>query len=260
MLNDVAPDDYLAAALMSSASTFSSYCGLSPDPWQHELLTSKAKRMLINCSRQSGKSTTLATLALHTALYKDESMVLMLSPSLRQSGEIFRKCLHVYRSLERPVPADSETALTLSLENGSRIVSLPGAEQNIRGYSAVGVLIVDEASYVPDELYFSVRPMLAVSGGRLLAAGTPWACRGWWYDAWVGGEDWKHFEVPATECPRISAEFLEEERRTLGPLRFASQYMCKFVDAAGAAFRTDEVERAFSGSFESWNLSGKPRY
>ena len=122
MLNDVAPDDYLAAALMSSASTFSSYCGLSPDPWQHELLTSKAKRMLINCSRQSGKSTTLATLALHTALYKDESMVLMLSPSLRQSGEIFRKCLHVYRSLERPVPADSETALTLSLENGSRIV------------------------------------------------------------------------------------------------------------------------------------------
>ena len=229
--------------------------GLEPDPWQAELLRSAATGVLVNCSRQTGKSTTCGVLAVHTALYDPGSLTLLLSPTLRQSGELFKKCLGVYRALGRPVPAESETALTLTLENGSRIVSLPGKDGSIRGYSGVRLLIVDEASRVPNDLYLAVRPMLAVSGGRLLAPSTPFGTRGWWYEAWRAGEPWERYEVPATDCPRIPAAFLAEERRNLGEWWYEQEYCCRFLDAQGAAFRREDIDAAFAEEVETWDLS-----
>jgi hypothetical protein len=162
--------------------------------------------------------------------------------------------VEVYRDLDRPVPPESETALTLSLKNGSRIVSLPGKEHSIRGFSKVRLLVVDEAARVPDELYLSVRPMLAVSAGRLVALSTPFGTRGWWYEAWVGTEPWERYEVPATECPRITSEFLAEERRTVGEFWFRQEYCCEFLDAETQAFRREDVEAAFSEEVEAWVL------
>src|SRR5581483_3403311 len=132
-------------------------------------------------SRQAGKSSVTAVLAVHVAVYQPGSLVLMLSPAQRQSAELFRKAIDVYRALGRPVPASSETVLRLELENGSRIVALPGKESTIRGFSGVKLLAIDEAARVPDELYLAVRPMLAVSGGRIIALSTPFGKRGWWH-------------------------------------------------------------------------------
>ncbi len=161
--------------------------GIEPDPWQADVLRSTAPRRLLNCSRQSGKSTVAAIRAVHAALYEPGSLVLLLSPALRQSQELFRKCLDVYRSLDHPEPPEAESALRLELANGSRVVALPGKEGTIRGYSGVGRLIVDVASRVPDDLYRSVRPMLAVSGGDLDAMSTPFGKRGFFYEAWADG-------------------------------------------------------------------------
>ena len=220
--------------------------GISPDPWQAEVLRSASVRMLLNACRQSGKSTTVALLNVHTALYQPGSLCLMLSPSLRQSGELFKKAAGIYRDLRRPVPADSETALTLALENGSRIVSLPGQDATVRGYSGVRLLSIDEASRVPDELYHAVRPMLAVSRGRLVALSTPWGQRGWWHAAWTSDELWERYAVPATHCPRISPEFLAEERRSMGAWWFEQEYRCVFKDAQDAVFRAEDIRAAFT--------------
>jgi len=230
--------------------------GMDLDPWQRRVLRSTALRVLLNAARQSGKSTTVGILAMHTILYEADSLVLLLSPTLRQSAELFKKCLAVYRSLDHPVPSESETALTLTLQNGSRIVSLPGQEANVRGYSGVRLLIVDEASRVSNDLYASARPMLAVSGGRLLALSTPFGTRGWWYEAWVSGarEPWERYEVPATQVPRISPEFLEEERHTLGEWWFEQEYMCRFLDAETQAFRREDIDRAFEEEVQAWDL------
>ena len=228
--------------------------GITPDPWQERLLRSDSPRILLNCCRQSGKSTMAALLAAHTALYQPGSLVLVLSPTLRQSQELFRKTLGIYRALDRPVPAEAETKLSLELENGSRIVSLPGKESTVRGFSAVALLICDEAARVPDDLYFSVRPMLAVSGGRLIALSTPFGTRGWWFEAWRSSEPWERFEVPASECPRISAAFLEEERRNLGEWWFRQEYLCEFLDAETQAFRREDIEKAFTSEVETWQL------
>src|SRR5262245_18692198 len=161
--------------------------GLSPDPWQVKVMEANFQRALLNCSRQSGKSTVTAALALHHALYPPEgkpTLTLLVSPSLRQSSELFRKVLTFYRILKRPEPAVEENRLSLELANGSRIVSLPSAEETVRGYSAVSLLVIDEAARVPENLYQAVRPMLAVSQGRLMALSTPNGRQGWWYEAW----------------------------------------------------------------------------
>jgi hypothetical protein len=222
--------------------------GQEPDDWQRDVLISRAQRVLMNCSRQSGKSTVAAAIGVHEALSAAGALVLLLSPSLRQSQEFFRKVLDVYRAAGRPILADTENRLTLELANGSRVISLPGTEKTVRGFSGVRVLLVDEASRVEDTLYHSIRPMLAVSGGRLVALSTPWGRRGWWYEAWRSDEPWERYEVPATACPRISPEFLESERKALGPLFFESEYLCRFTDNEQTVFRSIDIEAALDGS------------
>src|SRR2546429_331295 len=89
--------------------------GLAPDDWQAKLLRSTAPRVLLNCCRQSGKSTCTASLALHAALYQAPALVLLLSPSLRQSVELYRKVSGQYRALGRPVASVAETLTNLEL-------------------------------------------------------------------------------------------------------------------------------------------------
>lgn len=229
--------------------------GMTPDDWQAAVLRSDHPRIALNAARQTGKSVTCATKAVHVSVYEPGALVLLLSPSLRQSQELFRKVTAVYRSLGRPVPSESENALSLVLENGSRVVSLPGTETTIRAYSAVRLLLVDEAARVPDETIAAVRPMLAVSGGQLIALSTPFGRRGWFYEMWTnGGPTWQRYEVPATDCPRISADFLAEERAALGEWFYGAEYCCQFGDAQAAAFNSAEIEACFSEECEEWKM------
>ena len=194
--------------------------GLEPDPWQVQVAQSQADRMLLCCARQSGKTQVSASVALAAAMAEPGSLILVLSASLRQSQESFRDVLDLYKPWVGQVPPYAESALRLELTNNSRIVSLPGQESSIRGYSKVRLLLVDEAARVPDALYYSVRPMLAVSAGRIMALSTQWGKRGWFFKEWTSGGDWQRVMVTAYDCPRISPQFLEEERRTLPNLWF----------------------------------------
>lgn len=226
----------LLAAALDPAQLFV-LRGWTPDPWQCELLRSPASRVLLNCSRQAGKSTTVAALALHTALFTSNQLVLLLSRSLRQSGELFRKVLEFVHILGPGVRTAGRSALRLELANGSRIVSLPGLEETIRSFSGVGLLVIDEAARVPTSLYKAVRPMLAVSSGRLVCLSTPFGRQGFFYDAWhdLDGK-WQRFEVPARQVSRISDSFLKEERRTLGRSWFDQEYGCSFEGHEGLVY------------------------
>lgn len=232
--------------------------GFTPDSWQAEFLRSDSKRILLNCSRQAGKSSTSAALALHTAEFKPGSLIIMISPSLRQSVELFRKFQEFARSADVQFKEDTKTQATFM--NGSRIASLPGTPVTTRGFSAVDLILEDEASQVSDALYTAIRPMLAVSDGRLILMSTPFGKRGHFYNAWEsGGERWERFMVTAEDCPRISAEFLEEERLELGPLGFRSEYMCEFVDTTDTVFRSEDIDAAMSDEveplFPDWDWS-----
>jgi hypothetical protein len=233
---------------------FARELGVVPDPWQERLLRSSSNgaRVLLNCSRQSGKSTMSAIISLHRALYHPASLILCLAPALRQSQELFGKVAGFYRDLGRPSEAtpQGERRLSLELENGSRIVTLPGSEKTIRGFSGASLLVVDEAARVDDGLYYAVRPMLAVSGGSLMMLTTPGGKRGVFFEEWTSGgggsASWDRYEVPASECPRISPEFLEEERNALPSWVFRQEYECSFEDTEDVVFTTEMIEKAIS--------------
>jgi hypothetical protein len=232
--------------------SFAKRLGLVPDAWQEDLLRSTSERILLNCCRQSGKSTMTAVIALHRALYHPGSLILCLAPALRQSQELFSKIAGFYRDLGRPVSPIGERKLSLELENGSRIITLPGTEKTIRGFSGVSLLIVDEAARVEDELYFALRPMLAVSGGTLIMLSTPYGQRGIFYEEWTSGDsrEWQRFRVSAEQVPRISAEFLSEEWRALGSRWFEQEYMCVFGELEGAVFSREAIDRMFDTQYK----------
>jgi hypothetical protein len=218
--------------------------GHEPDPWQAEVLTTRAQQFLLNCSRQVGKSEVVAVVALHEAIYYPPAPILLLSPSERQSGELFRKVMDVFNRLPDPPETTFESILRAEWKNGSRILSLPGKEATIRGFSGVRLILVDEASRVSDSLYTSVRPMLAVSGGRIGLLSTPYGKRGFFFREWTSGEGWQRIQIPATECPRITAEFLAQERLSMPDREFRQEYLCEFAETDDQVFRYDDIMRA----------------
>lgn len=220
---------------------FARSVGIEPDPWQAEVLRSKSKRVLLNCCRQAGKSTVAAVVASHGALYEPGELQLLISPSLRQSGELFRKVTETIGRVPGAPSRTEDNKLSLTLSNGSRIVSLPSSEGTIRGFSRVRRVIEDEAAFVHDALYTAVRPMLAVSDGGMWLMSTPNGRRGHFFEAWErGGEAWMRQRIQASRVPRISAEFLADERRAIGEARYRQEYECEFVHAAsGAVYRFD---------------------
>jgi Terminase large subunit, T4likevirus-type, N-terminal len=248
----------ILADVRADPTRLMSISGMPPDKWQAELLRTSPERMLLLCSRQAGKSTTAAALALRVALLEPRSPILILSPTDRQSSELFRKILEGYRSLGRPVPAVGETLHHLQLANGSRILSLPGTEKTVRCYSGVALLIIDEAARVDDALYRAVRPMLAVSKGRLIALSTPFGKRGWFHDAWHSEEPWQRLRITADECPRITPAFLAEERRALGDRWYRQEYLCSFEDVIDAVFSYADIQAALRDDVKPLFPQGAP--
>jgi Terminase large subunit, T4likevirus-type, N-terminal len=256
-LSSAALDLALDLALALDPVAFAAKAGLpEPDRWQRDLLRSDPRRVLLNCSRQAGKSTIAALLALHKALYNPGSLILLLAPALRQSREFFAKVTGALLELEISWGASTEARLRregfadrnavrrlgLELANGSRIEALPGSEKTVRGFSGVDLLMLDEAARIEDSLYHAVRPMLAVSGGALVMLSTPYGKRGVFFEEWTnGGAGWQRYEVPATQCPRISAAFLEEERRTQPARFFRQEYECSFEAIEDSVFAHEDL-------------------
>jgi hypothetical protein len=232
---------------LDPAALFEDVVG-TPDLWQRKALRSGSKRQLYLASRQSGKSSVAAIKGLHTAMYKPGSLVLLVSRSLPQSQEIFRKCLTAYRDLDRPEGVAAESALRLELGNGSRIISLPGSENTNVAYTA-DLLVLDEAARTPSVLLEAMLPTVAVSGGSIIALSSAAGARGWFYSLWTsqGVEDvWETYRITADECPRITEDLLEEARMTGGERHVRQEYFCDFLADTDSFFNPEDLERSLT--------------
>jgi len=240
---------------MDAASFARERLGFAPDARQTEVLRLTAKRVILNCSRQWGKSTVAAAKALHRVLTVPRSLVLVASPSAKQSAEFLRKAGEMLEVMGIAPRGDGDNEISLLLPNRSRIVGLPGNESTGRGFSNVSMLLIDEAAVVEDSLYKMLRPVLSVSDGDLWLMSTPRGKRGFFYATWAhGGPEWVRVSVPATECARIPKAHLEDERRQEGMPWFRQEYMCEFVDNEANTFNRDLVERAVDGGVSVLNL------
>jgi phage terminase large subunit-like protein len=234
----------LAAAL--DPVDFAQSLGIDPDPWQEDILRSDSKRIILNCARQTGKSSVVAIIALHHALYHPKAMVIIISHTLQQAAETFRKVHDYYRQIAKPVLSIIESVHRLELTNGSRIVTLTGqAPDSIRGFSNVSLLIIDEASQVPDEAYYAARPMVAVNAGRIILLSTPHGQRGFYWQAWANEDDWEKVEINADQCPRLTKAFIVEEKALYPSWLFRQEYYNEFAEGVTSVFRAEDIDAAF---------------
>jgi Terminase large subunit, T4likevirus-type, N-terminal len=219
--------------------------GIVPDEWQVEVLASDHPRKILCCARQTGKSTVAAILALHKALTRPASTVLVVAPGERQAKLLFSKARRLYEQAGHPLPAHSERRTGLELSNGSIIEALPAVERTTRGYS-VDLLVVDEAAAVPDMDYHGILPALIATQGEQLLLSTPRGKRGFYWGLWHSDDDWQRMMVRSDEVARIRPEDLEVFRATMPEQFFRQEFYCEFLDTEGSLFSYDDIQAALA--------------
>lgn len=245
-------------APLSPSQWTRNHLNFHPDPIQSQLLDTQDPLILLNCSRQWGKTTVIAAKALHFALFHPHTTTLVAAPSERQSLILLRRLRAFLQTLAiKPAPIPN-VPLSLRLPNGSEIIALPACADTIRGFTA-HLLIFDEAARVPDSLYHALSPARATTNGPLWLLSTPNGPTGFFYEAWhepepVPGQPdqrlWQRFSVPATDCPRIDPEFLTVERLMLGDAKFRQEYLCEFTNPDGCFITRELIESAIDPNLE----------
>jgi hypothetical protein len=201
------------------------------DPVQLEILRSPAQYIALCCHRQWGKTQCSALKAVHLALRQPGAEIILVAPSLRQSGALLRAMFGLNR-------------LSMLLPNGSRIVAIPNSSDTVRGFSNVSLVIIDEAAYVRDETYRAVFPFLAASNGKLLLLSTPYGQHGFFYRAVHEPENnFVRYLVRASESGRLTPDFLAMARLELGD-SYAQEFECSFTMGDEQIFDRSLIDQA----------------
>lgn len=236
---------------LTAEGLFREVHGTRPDPWQRAYLQRALleRSIAIVACRQSGKSTIVSVFAAWMMLYCPPFKILVSSKSLRQAAEFMQK---VRAALEQFVPArlwPQANQLSIQLPNGSFCVAVPARNAHTaRGYSP-DLVLMDEAAFAPAELFQILSPSLGVTGGALHMISSPNGRQGFFYEACEGRAASTNYtlRVTADECPRISPEWLANERLRLGELAFLQEYYAQFILMEGAFFSDDVIRSLETG-------------
>ncbi len=214
-----------------------------PFPYQEELLNDNSERIVACMGRQTGKTTTIATKAIHYAFTHPKTTTLIVSPSLRQSMIMFDKILNFTQSnpiLRKSVTRKTHTLIQLS--TGSQIIALPCSEHMLRGYTA-NLAICDEASFIPESIITEIIfPMISTTKGTTILLSTPWDKNHFFYKAFLNPGYSTH-KIPSTENPLIPHEFLEEMKQTMTEDAYKREYEAEFIEASTSYFQQELIRR-----------------
>lgn len=221
------------------------------DPWQCEYFVhaEEEPRIAIVASRQSGKSTASAGFAAWCMVYIPGFQVLIASRSLRQATHYMGKlkiCLRHVLTLKQFEKLNDHNVI---LKSGSAATVIPCQEPDAgRGFSP-DLVILDEAAFAPDALFAVISPSLAATGGAMHMISSANGPQGQFYAACEGDSEDQYWtrKVTAHDCPRISQEFLDTERKTLGDVYYRQEYFSEFLSPLGAFFSNDSLKRLFDG-------------
>lgn len=227
-LRDATPKPLRQLAAESPLATFERAFGFAPLPHQATYLT-ESRATLIVKGRQTGYTTAAAGLAVHVALARPGSTTVIISPSLRQSSEVTDRARLAFWEWDAKLRQDSASLLRTAA--GSRIVSLPGSSRGVRGYSVDGLMIIDEAAFVADDVWAAAWPLVSASGGRIIVQSTPGLAVGWFHALVTDPPaDWAFQKVTSAEAGTIDAAFLERVKADMDPALFAQEYEAAWGD------------------------------
>jgi hypothetical protein len=241
--------------------------GLEPDPWQAQVLTTEARRIILLCSRQSGKSQVAGALAVQQAISTPRSLIVLGSGSEPQAGETLLRAKDITLSDVFSMAITANSAYRLSLANRSRFVVVPTRNYSGRGYPGVNLVIIDEAAFVDDEFFAAIDPSLVVSHGRQILLSTPHAMAGVFYETWKNAPEWQEgmpaeaqphawlkIEVPWQLCPRITQADVDDYRTRFGEQKTLREYCCQFTAEDMAAYPPEQVEAILQPGIGQWRV------
>jgi hypothetical protein len=219
------------------------------DDWQKIILETKGN-IALRSGRQVGKSTVISVLAGDYAALNPNKVIMIIAAVERQAYLLFEKCLYYMEKKHRRMilqGSQRPTKTEIQLSNGSRIYCLPSGltGYGIRGYT-IDLLIVDEAAFVPDEVFNAVTPALAArKDARIVLLSTPFGRQGYFANAF-NDKTFTTFHVSSEECPRISKDFLSQEKARLSKLVYMQEYLGEFVDELLQWFPDELIKRCMN--------------
>jgi hypothetical protein len=220
--------------------------GVTPTPWQEQFLrVPRGASILALTARQVGKTTTASWAIAHAMIFTPGSLSVIGCPAQRQSAEAVRRVREAL--VKAGVKFKSDNVYGLELENGSRVLALPGSDDSIRGLTVDGWIVADEAARLGQDLIAALRPMRARRpDARFAMLSTAWSRSDPFWTAWAGDDPtWIRLQATAdTDATLFRAEFLEQERRALGEHVFNREYLGIPGGGQASPFTWDLYERA----------------
>jgi len=215
------------------------------DPWQEEVIATKGN-ICLRSGRQVGKSTVIGLKAAKFALENPKKLIMVISKTERQAGLLFAKILMNIHELDKKQiksGKDRPTKHIINLRNGAVIHCLPAGDTGfgIMGFT-IDLLIADEAAFIPEEVWNSIIPALAVTRGAIWLLSTPFVKQGYYYDCFHDNT-FTSFHTSSEDCPRKDEIFLEGKRKNLTKSQYAQMYLGEFVDEFKQFFSDELIKK-----------------
>lgn len=222
------------------------------EPWQEDVYNQvhnargSGKIFVVKSRRQIGKSTLAAILLIEFAV-KQKCVSVVVEPTQNQSRRMYKQITDMLSTSGLIVSANSQL-LTIELWNGSEIL-FKSAEQRdaLRGFSVSGLLVIDEASFIQENIFEILYPTCDANNAPMLIISTPLFCSGEFYNLYSRGGDgrivsfnWSEYDT----SKYLSKEKLEYYRSTLSTLKFRSEYLGEFITEGSYVF--GDINRCIS--------------
>lgn len=205
--------------------------------------------------RQCGKSILVENVLMFFAFNYQKTSSILVSPTLAQSRKVFKDIVDTVSKAPGVLKKKNETLLELRFANGSEIL-FKSAEQRdaLRGLTVSGVLCIDEAAYIPDDIFEMLLPTTDVNRAPIVIVSTPKFKEGFFYRYYEMGlqgvKGCYSYSFNDYDTSRLlSPERLETYRRTLPHNQFLTEYLGQFLDGDSILF----------GDFKMCINSGIPR-
>jgi hypothetical protein len=218
---------------------------VEPTAWQMEFLRApRGASIVALTARQAGKTTTAAWAIASFMLFRPGSLSVIACPAQRQSGEAVRRVREILIKVGAELKSDH--VYGLELENGSRVLALPGSDDSIRGLTVDGWIVADEAARLSEDLIAALRPMRARRPqARFAMLSTAWSRTDPFWTVWSNDDpSWIRLKATADVPGLFPTEFLEQERRALGEDNYKREYLGIPIGAGASLFGWNLYERA----------------
>ena len=242
------------------------YIGYKPFPHQQYVHNGITKYGVhsghIHCvkaKRQIGKSFIIINELLRISINHSGTISCCLSPTLNQARKIYKEILKV-TDQTGIVLKKNDSLLEIDLINKSSIV-FKSAEQkeSLRGYTFSGILCIDEAAYISDEVYSIIRPTCDVHQAPILMVSTPKFRMGFFFEHFqmgfldkfkgkISSYDLCKFDTSAL----LPNDTLELYRQMLPKNMFTTEYLGEFLDSESIVFG-DFKECIYKHNIDSFN-------